>query len=408
MNRIIKFLTASFIVLSYICPFIPAKAEYTGIPNEKLVYLVTGRVTFNTQNTGDTKYKYLTTSRSNYVGDPREYNIINLLYYRSSKGSQWNLLLWSTEINTRLFYYSGQSRDNLVVNDVYRGELLNTYTFTYEGQSFTPIKYTSIDTQQGNSSLYPQEYAPTNIPRITLNSDNSGNNNLTSILGAISSGTDVFPWEFSDSSGGRHWADGTELSGENVSRYEQTFIVMDSNHDNTVSQEEINYYNYTYNTNYDYQTINEGNDFDVDTFLYYVAIMLQNNETPGGQEPSGGGSNAGGGSISVTDSFTQSQTQTQSIAENAVNVTVENNNALTQENMQDLNNIINNSGISQDGNAFQSAISNISGFVDVARSFGTLCGTVLGFLPNWVTTLLSLMFTILFIMVIFRLIHLFI
>jgi hypothetical protein len=92
-----------------------------------------------------------------------------------------------------------------------------------------------------------------------------------------------------------------------------------------------------------------------------------------------------------------------------VNVTVNNDNSLNQENTQWLNSIINNNvGDPDSVNAFENAIGSINGFTGVARSFASLASAVLSFLPTWVTTLLSFMFAILFVFIIFRLIHLFI
>ena len=77
---------------------------------------------------------------------------------------------------------------------------------------------------------------------------------------------------------------------------------MDSNDDNSITQEEVNYYNYTYNTNYDYSEINEGNNFTELEFLNWVALQIANgNDDPGGGSGSGSGSDAISGGITVGD-----------------------------------------------------------------------------------------------------------
>ena len=102
-----------------------------------------------------------------------------------------------------------------------------------------------------------------------------------------------------------------------------------------------------------------------------------------------------------------SQTQTQTIESNAVNVNVTNNNELTNENLNHINQIINNNPETTE-NTFQDAISNMNQFRAMAAAFAALAGVVLGWLPSWVTGLIGLSFSILSVMIIFRLIHLFV
>lgn len=113
-------------------------------------------------------------------------------------------------------------------------------------------------------------------------------------------------------------------------------------------------------------------------------------------------------SDAVNNSYNPSQNQ--SIESNAVNVTVTNNNELTQENMQELNNIINNyqGNPEDDTDPFQEAVQNFKKFNVIALGFKALAGIVLGWLPWWVTAILGGMFSILSVMIVFRLLHLFI
>lgn len=148
------------------------------------------------------------------------------------------------------------------------------------------------------------------------------------------------------------------------------------------------------------------------------------NAGPSNTPDTGGSNNGSSGSMQQTQqqsiaqgaiafsiedgAFTATNNNSNTIESDAVNVTVNNNNELSQENMQYINQIINNSNNDSQENPFQEAISNMNQFNAIARAFATLAGVVFGWLPWWVTSLLSLMFTILFVMIIFRLIHLFI
>ena len=140
-------------------------------------------------------------------------------------------------------------------------------------------------------------------------------------------------------------------------------------------------------------------------------------------DPESGGSSGSGSSSSGSMSQTQSiasgavaftvedgafsQTQTQTIESDAVNVTVTNNNELTNENLNHINQIINNNPETTE-NTFQDAIANMNQFRAMAAAFAALAGVVLGWLPSWVTGLIGLSFSILSVMIIFRLIHLFV
>lgn len=247
-------------------------------------------------------------------------------------------------------------------------------------------------------------YMPNDCPRVYLNYGQ----NAQTILSVFSSGDfSYLPWNFSTSSGGMHFSDGNTLNPENTSKYSQIFIVMDQDETNTVTEAELFYYNSTYNTNYDYSEINNGDSFTEMQFLNWVALQIANgNDDPGGGTGSGGGSNVGGGGITIGDnSFTQSQNQT--IEENAVNVTVNNNNSLSQENVQTLENFIElNLGTEQE-NAFAEAVGGISRFIGVGQAFSGLVAAVLGFLPAWTITLMGVLFTIIFVMIVFRLLHVF-
>lgn len=295
------------------------------------------------------------------------------------------------------FQYSG--------SDYNRLESTYTATDSATGTTGRKIWYTSFS-YPGSSSNQRFEYF-NNTYDVRIRSVNQ-NANITTFFHAVSLNSDPpYPWNGSNSSGGISWSDGTELSAENTAKYSQVYIVMDTNNDKSVSQEEVNYYNYTYNTNYDYSVINEGNTFDEDKFLYWVATEINSgNDNPGGGTGSGGGSGSVSGGITIGDnSFTQ--TQSQSIEQNAVNVTVTNNNELTNENLNHINQIINNNPESTE-NTFQDAVSNMNQFKAIATAFAALAGVILGWLPSWVTGLLGLSFSVLSVMIIFRLIHLFV
>lgn len=229
------------------------------------------------------------------------------------------------------------------------------------------------------------------------------------IIGAISLDADprTYPWMWSSSSGGIHFGDGQEVDASNSVVYSNVFTVMDLNSDNSISNEEVNYYNVTYDTNYDYSTINNGNDFDLYDFLYYVSLKLDAGENPAGDGSGQGSQNTPAGSISIGDiQQQQQQQQYQTIEENAVNVTITNENGVNQSNSQYFDQVINNN-LGTSGSTFEQAIGTISGFTSIARSFAGLASVVLGFLPGWVLALLAVTFSLLFVMIVFRLIHLF-
>ena len=318
-------------------------------------------------------------------------------------------------VTYRVFVCIDDSTDSINWSQAGYSELSNTYQYNNGGIIGEQILYNtaSLDNNSSNSRYFTSYFyyggtkLQDNVDIAHIRFTSSGQD-YTTVLGVVSGNLPKpWPWSGTNSSGGMYWQDGTELDSENVSKYSQIFIVMDENHDNTVTQSEVYYYNQTYNTNYDYSEINNGDPFDQNQFLYAIALLIENgNENPGGGTGSGGGSSAVGGGINVTDSFTQSQTQ--SIAENAVNVNITNNNELTQENLQSINQIINQSVNTGGNNPFEESISNMNQFLGVAHAFSALASAVLGFLPWWVTALLTLVFTILFVMVIFRLIHLFV
>lgn len=327
----------------------------------------------------------------------------------SNEDNAWRTLIFkisdtadiqNTNSNNVRFDYSS---DKLNWSNITNSVLNSSYKANVEGSK--QIYYVNITSGSGTPFSYTGKYMPNDCPRITLNYGQNQN----SILYLFSTGDfSYLPWNFSTSSGGMHFEDGYELSPENTSRYSQIYIVMDTNNDNSVSEEEVNYYNFTYNTNYDYSEINEGNNFDQTQFLNWIALQIANgNDDPGGGTGSGGGSGAVGGSVTVTiGDAQQQQQQYQTIEENAINVTITNENGVNQSNSQYFDQVINNN-LGTTGNSFEQAIGTISGFTSVARSFAGLAGTVLAFLPSWVLALMAVMFSLLFVMVVFRLIHLF-
>lgn len=331
----------------------------------------------------------------------REYNQSTAYPYLIIFRTGYNNNDYSNHSMSSCYFYIDRSTDGISWS--------RYSTVTGSATSFTGTGLTGYSFHVSFKHINPITYLKglPNVPTLNLLSGQG----YSTILQVISYRLTDRPWgAWSNSSGGLHFPNGTSLTAQERSQYDQIFIVMDINHDNSVSEEEVNYYNVTYNTNYDYSEVNEGNNFTELQFLEYIALLLsQGVENPGGGSGEGGGSGstggAGAGVYIGEGSFTQSQSQT--IEENAVNVTVNNNNELSQENMQYLNNVINNN-MGTEGNAFQDAISAISGFSAVARSFSGLVTVMFGFLPSWVLTIMGLMFTILFVFIVFRLIHLFI
>lgn len=140
-------------------------------------------------------------------------------------------------------------------------------------------------------------------------------------------------------------------------------------------------------------------------FLHYIAIEINDgDDNPGGGNGSGGTPD-GSGSVVITESFHQSQTQT--IEENAVNVTVNNNNEVSAENINNIEQLVNNiSG--DDRNAFDQSVSAVTWASQYTSSFAGLVAGVLGFLPAWVSTLLSLIFGLILLCIVLRLLHMFV
>lgn len=318
--------------------------------------------------------------------------------------------------NTNRFLMFSTPNDDIGTLNIYLDYSMDGITWYYANQYLfnnnNPANYvgsgidgTAYNVYYKDGGLRYVTGLPSQYPIINLL---SGQNSDT-IKQVISYRLESRPWGmWTSSSGGIHFQNGSSLNAEQRAKYEQIYIVMDISQDNSVTEEEVNTYNSTYNTNYDYSQINGGDTFTELQFLEYIATEIMNgNEDPGGGTGSGGDGTNGAGITIGDGSFTQSQTQT--IEENAINVTVNNDNSLNQENTQWLNSIINNNvGGEEQQNAFENAIGSISGFTGVARSFATLASVVLGFLPAWVTTLLGVMFAILFVFIVFRLIHLFI
>lgn len=327
-------------------------------------------------------------------------NALYLLFYSFESGWTANGLYstnnvsWTSSTSTNLSSERTATDSNGTGTKVY-------YASGYASNWLNRSGYFDADSGQSLIDVFHMVFP--NIPIIY------GTNSAADIVDVISLDTDIAnaPWTMQTSSGGIHFSGGTELDSSNTTVYSNVYTVMDINNDNSITEEEVNYYNVTYETNYDYSSINNSNDFDLYDFLYYVALKIDTGENPAG-EGSGGGSQdtqPGTGGIVVGDgSFTQQQTQT--IEQNAVNVTVTNNNELTQENLNEINNIINNN--TSDQTTFQDAVSNMNQFRGMAIAFAALAGVVLGWLPSWVVGLLGMMFSILSIMIVIRLIHLFV
>lgn len=176
-----------------------------------------------------------------------------------------------------------------------------------------------------------------------------------------------------------------------------TYIMPDAvDVNNTViSNSDLRYQDYTYNTEYEVSNV----------VNYYDNSDNSNNS---GDNGGNGSINNSGVTITVSEgALQQQQQQYQTIEENAVNVTVNNNNNLNQDMVNDIDQIINNTSPDQQ-NTFQTTVQNIAGFTQIGSAFAQLAGTFLSFLPSWVTTLLSITFAIVFFLIVLRIIHLFI
>lgn len=401
------FSSSAMFIASFVVPAVKVYAD-----NETdIKYLVNNPFIFTSYTNGGYEFRLRvgTSSTSSVITPVNTSNPISVYgirYKLYNNNTLYTLFISDTYLasgnnNNCLRVDRTSDRFNFSLNSSY--SVTGTYTASYTdegGASLTGDTIYYLSTTE--SALYSNKY-----PFIQLKQGQT----VSSILYLFSvNDFSYLPWFGTTSDGGTYFPDGTTLNPQNTNTYTQVYNLMDVNHDNSVSVAEVNYYNSTYNTTYDYSVFNDNNDFNQEQFLYWVAVQIADGvENPGGGngDGSGGGSGVGGVGIVIGDgSFTQSQTQ--SIAENAVNVTVTNNNELSQENMQYINQIINNSDNESQENPFQEAISNMNQFNAIARAFATLAGVVFGWLPWWVTSLLSLMFTILFVMIIFRLIHLFI
>lgn len=165
-----------------------------------------------------------------------------------------------------------------------------------------------------------------------------------------------------------------------------------NNNGTVISDSDLRYQDFTFNTEYEIGNVNN----------YYQS---DNNS---GDNGGNGSINNSGVTITVSEgALQQQQQQYQTIEENAVNVTVNNNNNLNQDMVNDIDQIINNTSPEQQ-NTFQTTVQNIAGFTQIGSAFAQLAGTFLSFLPSWVTTLLSITFAIVFFLIVLRIIHLFI
>lgn len=178
--------------------------------------------------------------------------------------------------------------------------------------------------------------------------------------------------------------------------------------------------------NLNYQDISYNTEYSVQNTTNYYGVADENNPNENNSQQ---GNNTGVSGITITDSFKQQQQQQQTIESGAVvnnnensiatgaaqatitvqpnSIVINNTNNLSQEQIQEINNIINN-GTSSNENSFEEAMINIRKFVDVGKEFGQVASVTLSFMPSWVTTLLGLVLSITFVMIVLRLIHLFV
>lgn len=248
-------------------------------------------------------------------------------------------------------------------------------------------------TATGRRFLVSGQGAPFDCPRIHLQ---DGQDALTVLALFSSHNWSYVPWSHSTSSGGLHFSDGSTLTPSEREQFNEVFLLMDLDYDGSVTENEVITYNNTYNTNYNFVDINNGVSFDWWAFLNYIANNL---------DESGGGGSAGGGSYTSQ----QQQQQNQVIENGAINVTVDGGGGINSDNVGFLNQIINGwNGVSAGAGVFQSAISNMRGFINIGEEFSALAGSVFGFLPSWVSGLMSLILTLTGVMAIFRLVHVFV
>ena len=326
-------------------------------------------------------------------------------YYKNPGSTSYGIVYWQydSEYEEDAYLQAQTSNDTVIWNNLYGTvyRLRSSFTYSDNGITGTTLHYWNFSPGYGDTITYlgdwVEKYTPGTIPRIDLKSGQD----YQTILAVISGDLKIQPWNYSDSSGGRHFEDGTSLTPEQNRQYENVYVVMDSNNDNSISEEEVNNYNTTYNTNYNYQSINNGNDFDEMQFLNYIAILFAN----GQDVPGSGGSGEGGEGGSGSGGYGTIQQQ-QKIENGAVQVNVTTGDMVNENSAEFINTIINGSPSGQ--NAFEGAITNMRGFINVATEFTALAAAVLGFLPGWVVGLFELLFTVTIVMAIFRIIHLFI
>lgn len=327
---------------------------------------------------------------------------LHVFLYRPESSQEFQAVYWlyDAEYTEGLRARAWRSSDGLIYTNSSNLVLSNTYTYTdtATGDTYSTIRYgrsTSVDFGAGLASVF----MPSDVPRITLNSSSTGSS-LDTILACISGDlSGPYPWFFTGSSGGIHFDDGSSLDASQRSEYSNIFNIMDSSDDDTITESEVNNYNQTYNTNFDYSTINDGPDFDLMTFLMWVANRFMDGDDNPGDVPGGGEGGEGG----AGGSSSQQQQQQQTIEENAVNVTI--THGVTEDNVEFINDIIN--GTDEHEPSFQNAITGMKQFITYGNQFSELVSSYLGFLPQSVTIMYGTLFAVVGVVAVFRLIHLF-
>lgn len=311
-------------------------------------------------------------------------------------GSNFGLLFYSFQDNYR--FTLNKSSNNLAFTSYGQAKAITNSRTASDGSAVgTTVYYYSINTLNTNFGVswnpatIQNFYSVFNrIPVIC------GVSNANDVLDVISLDIPLaeWPWNFSTSSGGLHFSNGTELTEEDRTLYSDVYSIMNLDNSSTITEDEVNYYNYTYNTNYDYSAVNSGNAFSEFQFLQYVAGVLDNGGNPAGDGnspvPDGGGS---GGSVTVDDSFNPT-------------ITVNNNNSLSQESLQYINQIINNNPSEENQETIEEAISNVKGFTGLVKSFGSLFVDFLDLFPSSIKKLFNMAFSAIPVFIILRLIKL--
>lgn len=419
-NRILKVITSLIITFSVFLP-VPVFAE----TNEELVQSLTWCINepghpFRLLRNGSNKFYWRVRFGGTDTADCKTIPLINCFFYQNFGEITWRCCMWSYT-NMSDYFLQNDTDDVRIDYSANAGETWNYNFRLNRGYSYW-YDYTSTEDDFGNTlSDSKTVYYTTFITNGVFNTDNFpkncpkvyfqfGQGLMDDIMPALSQtgGAHIYKNDFTNSSGGRHFGNTRPQDTKSITPQQRintliVFDLMDVDQNNYLTSEEVNNYNNTYNSNYDFFLINGGdivNNFDLTAYF----TNDDNNDEPvptptTTPDSGGGGSSSGGGSM---------QQQQQTIEEGAVQVTVNNNNELSQNNAQWIDQTINNWMPSQDQqNAFDQGIGSLKHFTQLAAGFSALMTALFGFLPSWCLTIMGLVFTLISVMIVFRLLHLF-